>query len=262
MKPMPNFRQVLECGSPLPLLTRGDCNRRNEIPKSEHAYKSCFPNPKSEIRNPKSKAFTLIELLVVIAIIAILASLLLSVLASAKAKARKIQCVNNLHQIGIAVDLYLQNSGDRLPQRYYGFNAAGVEIGYDELWLPYSGTTQDSSNKLNQLFLCPSMGQTDYPHQPGYGMNWYYDNAKVGDIANHSQTIILAETLGNSETGSHRADRDSTPPGQLDVERHKGRANYLFMDSHVDSLKWDGTIAPTDLWGKDQGLHNPTANGQ
>lgn len=208
------------------------------------------------------RGFTLIELLVVIAVIAILASLLLSVLASAKAKARKIQCVNNLRQVAITMDLYLQNSSDRLPQRYYGFNAAGVEIGYDELWLPYSGTTQASSNKLTQLFLCPSMGQTDYPHQPGYGMNWYYDNAKVNDIPNHSQTIILAETLGNAETGSHRADRDSASPGQLDSERHRGKANYLFMDSHVDLMKWDNTIAPTDLWGKDQGLHNLTADGQ
>jgi prepilin-type N-terminal cleavage/methylation domain-containing protein/prepilin-type processing-associated H-X9-DG protein len=61
-------------------------------------------------------AFTLIELLVVIAIIAILAALLLPVLSATKTKAIRTSCLNNLHQIGVALFVYTGESNDKLPQ--------------------------------------------------------------------------------------------------------------------------------------------------
>jgi prepilin-type N-terminal cleavage/methylation domain-containing protein len=71
-------------------------------------------NHQSSMRNQKSRAFTLVELLVVIVIIGILIALLLPAVQAAREAARKLQCCNNLKQIGVGLHNY-HTTYERFP---------------------------------------------------------------------------------------------------------------------------------------------------
>jgi prepilin-type N-terminal cleavage/methylation domain-containing protein len=98
------------------------------------------------------RGFTLIELLVVIAIISMLASMLFPSFSRARESARRIDCINNLKQIGVAIAMYTSDWDERYPVGYPYWSAPSGGLPYQ----PQLSQTLHSYTKNYQLWNCKS----------------------------------------------------------------------------------------------------------
>ncbi len=99
--------------------------------------------------------FTLIELLVVIAIIAILAAILFPVFLEAQASARLSACVNNMKQMGVAVNLYIADNNGTMPQATNIWNFSVIQPPDQPAWNDYF-TALSTYLKSPSYAICPA----------------------------------------------------------------------------------------------------------
>jgi prepilin-type N-terminal cleavage/methylation domain-containing protein/prepilin-type processing-associated H-X9-DG protein len=139
-----------------------------------------------------SSAFTLIELLVVIAIIAILAAMLLPALNRAKVQANSTACKNHLHQMELALQLYVNDNNHTYPWSSFPPYNNGLFAWVDALALYYP------VNWTNRAYHCPGYkgllaarwGGTPWLFYGSYAYNWY------GTAANQGMTTTNTYGLG------------------------------------------------------------------
>jgi prepilin-type N-terminal cleavage/methylation domain-containing protein len=205
-------------------------------------------------------AFTLIELLVVIAIIAILAALLLPALSAAKSKARAIQCVSNLHQIGLSMKMYADDFGGLYPE-------SGGDIPWDTRDLGTSNFSWMqqliSYMKNTNAYHCPADVHSSFSYFNGdraaYITLGTFGSVDSWQIAYHSAYVLSGDTIDFTPADSDKDDYSQNCVGGEangdpweEWQTHNMGQNILFEDGHA---KWYKGYSTNEMTFRYDSMH-------
>lgn len=217
------------------------------------------------IPNCSFEAFTLIELLIVIAIIAILAALLLPALSTAKAKAWRIKCVSNQHQIALAYHMYAEDSNESYPV-HPDWSSVGGNDGTYDLFVAATNRPLNRYVPAKEVFSCPAdhgdVVKAINNCYASYGNSYLVEWAETGTMpGSHAFRVQSVDSADNqslklsqiAKSPSNKiiqgdwtwhGDRNSTDPRSIWHNYRGQRVDVmLYGDGHVAAYKFPDAIA-------------------